>query len=74
MAGDFYGNLLSLWRPLQTIRSGRSELEYTHKINIENKNLDKFLDHWKNNEAHSCSDEMCGTTCRYCDDFYKDMP
>lgn len=73
MRKEFDGNLLSLWKPLQTIRNGRGELEFTHKLFIDNKQLGRFLDNWKKNRSHNCSDELCGVTCTYCDEFYKDM-
>ncbi len=64
------GNLLSLWKPLETIYSGDDELQYYHRWYIDNKNLNGFIDHWFDTDKN-CANEECGTTCRYCDEFYK---
>jgi collagenase-like PrtC family protease len=63
------GNLLSLWKPLETILSEQDELEFTQPISIENHRLNSFIDHWFGNTNHECANEICGETCRYCDDF-----
>lgn len=70
MQNKWSGNLLSLWKPLQTIRDGQHELTYRHPVFIDNSKLDGFLDFWKKNPSHECANELCGTTCRYCDDYY----
>lgn len=69
MSQHWDGNLLNLWKPLQTIYNGNNELQEQLPIYIDNKLMDGFLDHWfdKNFE---CENQMCGTTCKYCEDFY----
>lgn len=66
---SFEGNLLNLWKPLQTIYNDKKEFEQDLENYIPNKSLDGFLDHWfdKNFE---CENQMCGVTCNYCHDFY----
>ena len=68
MNQSWEGNLLNLWKPLQTIYNGKKEFEEQLPIYIDNKKLDGFLDHWfdKNFE---CENELCGTTCNYCERF-----
>lgn len=63
------GNLLSLWKPLETIITNEDELSFKHAILIENKKMDNFIDFWFKNPNHNCSDELCGTTCCYCNEF-----
>lgn len=72
MSQNWEGNLLNLWKPLQTIYNGKNEFEEKLPIYIDNKKLDGFLDHWfdKNFE---CSNQLCGTTCKYCEDFYNNI-
>jgi len=65
------GNLLSLWKPLETIYTGECENKFVHHTYIDNKKLDGFLNHWFNDENFDCANEVCGTTCLYCENFYK---
>jgi collagenase-like PrtC family protease len=65
------GNLLDLWKPLETIYSGESENSFKQKCFIDNTKLDGFIDHWFEDEDFECSDELCGTTCEYCKLFYE---
>ena len=65
---DYDGNLLNLWKPLESIKAGISEHQ-VDKVNIPNKKLDGFLDKFVNS-SHSCDYEECGYTCGYCDWFY----
>jgi len=74
MREEWQGNLLMLWKPLQTIRSGSNELSHQHPAFIDNTKLSNFLGFWKNNKSHECSNELCGKTCKYCDDYFKKMP
>ena len=69
MCQHWEGNLLNLWKPLQTIYNGKQEFEEKMPIYIDNKKLDGFLDHWfdKNFE---CTNQLCGKTCKYCEEFY----
>lgn len=63
------GNLLSLWKPLETIFTETNELDFQHPVYIENSNLKGFIDFWFNNLEHDCANEVCGETCSYCDNF-----
>lgn len=76
MSGTYEGNLLGLWKPLQSIFNRKSEKEVNGQLTdfIDNKKLDGFLDHWfKSENGFACEDQLCGTTCTYCHDFYKKM-
>ncbi len=64
------GNLLSLWKQLETIYSNENELEFKQTTLIDNKKLNGFIDYWFDNLNHECADEICGATCSYCNDFY----
>lgn len=66
---NWQGNLLGLWKHLETI--GKSDdVNYNPKKFIDNKRLDGFLEFWFNNTDHICAYEVCGVTCSYCNDFY----
>lgn len=69
----FQGNLLSLWKPLETIYTEENETEFKHPYYISCLKLSKmsFMDHWFNNEAQRCSEEDCGVTCQYCNLIYQ---
>ena len=71
MSENFEGNLLSLWKPLETIYSGESEKEHKHSVNIPNKKLDGFLDRWFKGDGWECENHMCGEDCKYCFEFAK---
>lgn len=71
--GKWNGNLLSLWKPLETIKTKEKELSFKHKLHIDNKRLDNFVDYWFNNKNHECANELCGVTCTYCNDFAKNI-
>lgn len=71
MSESFDGNLLSLWKPLETIYNGESELSHEHSVNIPNKKLDGFLDRWFNGDGWECENHMCGDDCKYCFEFAK---
>ena len=74
MSGNWEGNSLGLWKPLETIASGESELDHKFQDFIDNKKLDGFLDHWfKPEEGFECNDQLCGTTCSWCHEFYQRM-
>lgn len=64
---SYDGNLLNLWKPLESI--GHDDLENDTIWSIPNKKLDGFLDFWSK-EGHNCDNEVCGQTCRYCEKFY----
>ena len=74
MSGKMSGNLLSLWKPLQSIYNGKSEKETNDNLSdyIDIEKLDGFLDHWfGTSDGFHCEDEICGQTCNYCHDFYQ---
>ena len=71
MSEDFDANLLELWKPLETIYNGQSESSHQHRVNIPNKKLDGFLDKWFKGDGWRCDEQLCGTTCRYCEEFTK---
>jgi collagenase-like PrtC family protease len=64
------GNLLDLWKPLETIYSDQKESDFQQKYSIDNKKLDGFVNHWFENKDLECSNELCGTTCVYCKNFF----
>jgi len=66
---NFDDNLLGLWKPLETIYSGESENSFKHQVNIPNKKLNGFINHWAKNLDFDCANEVCGTTCNYCEKF-----
>jgi len=66
----YSGNLLALWKHLETIPLD-DESEYPLQCYISNQKLNGFLDFWFNNPQHICANEVCGETCRYCDEFYQ---
>ena len=68
----FEGNLLELWKPLDTIYNGKSEVSYDHVVNIETSLLDGFLEkRWFRHPGFDCANELCGTTCTYCERYYR---
>jgi collagenase-like PrtC family protease len=71
LSRSWEGNLLQLWKPLETIFNHKNELDHEHDINIPNKSLNKFVGKWfSGEEGFRCEEELCGTTCRYCHDFF----
>lgn len=71
MSESFDSNLLELWKPLETIYNGQKESSHQHTVDIPNKQLDGFLDKWFEGDGWECENEMCGTTCKYCEEFAK---
>jgi len=74
MKEKFDGNLLELWKPLESIYSGtkNSDADNTFiKTMLSCKTLvDKgFINHWKSTNF-DCSTVECGNDCTYCKDFY----
>lgn len=65
------GNLLQLWKPLETIYNHQNELDQEHNVQIPNKSLNKFVGKWFSGEGFRCEEELCGTTCRYCHDYFE---
>lgn len=64
------GNLLSLWKPLETIANKGNELNYKYPVFIDNRSLDTFIDFWFDNPWHDCANELCGYTCKYCKRYF----
>lgn len=67
MSEDFDGNLLNLWKPLESITFDQPESFVPYEI--QNKKLDGFIDKWTKGRW-KCENYVCGETCRYCDKFY----
>jgi collagenase-like PrtC family protease len=66
----FDGNLLELWKPLETIYSGKEELsEHKQHFDIPAKALDGFLAPWFEGKL-DCNTRLC-SNCHYCDDWYE---
>lgn len=66
----FCGNVLELWKHLETISGLEDDSKYTPNYHINNRDLDSFLNYWFENEQHICANEECGVSCTYCDSFY----
>lgn len=66
MSQSYDGNLLELWKPLETIYNGQAEKDWKLAYDIPNKKLDGFIDHWFNGNGFECENEICGETCNYC--------
>ena len=67
MGESFDGNLLNLWKPLESIKLDQPEAFTSSAIN--NKDLNGFIYQWTEAKC-KCENHVCGTTCTYCDDFY----
>lgn len=65
------GNLLELWKQLESINRPPNDPNSKSPIIIKNPRLDGFLDHWFTPEGFDCAIELCGETCKYCDRWYK---
>lgn len=63
------GNLLSLWKPLESIKDQKKEFE--QPFYIDNSKLNGFIEHFVSNRR-LCSNQVCGETCRYCNNFYNE--
>lgn len=59
-----FGSILNhYWR--------KDDNSYMPNYYINNRNLERFLSFWFENEQHICADEECGVSCTYCDSFYR---
>lgn len=65
---SYDGNLLGLWKPLESIKD--ASVEDVHFYDIPNKSLDGFISHWSQ-DKFVCDNEVCGQTCKYCEQFYE---
>lgn len=63
------GNLLLLWKNLETIVPEISEEDFRPCAKIPNTALNGFMTPWFRDPDKDCANEVCGETCRYCDDF-----
>lgn len=67
MNEEWNGNLLGLWKPLESIIHDKNE-DFT-AYDIPNDKLEGFIDFFVG--GHCCDNEVCGETCKYCDKFYE---
>lgn len=71
-ADEFFdGNILELWKHLETITKEIDDSTYRPNYYVHNRKLDSFLNFWFDNEQHICANEECGVSCTYCDSFYE---
>ena len=75
MAESYKGNLLGLWKNLDTIYNGKDEDQTDNEIFVDNSKLDGFLDQWIHNDWR-CDEKNCGVAegpnaCNYCNDFWE---
>lgn len=68
MQCKYQGNLIELWKPLESIKPGVEEATVKN-FYINNNYLDGFILPWVNGK--NCDYEVCGETCNYCNNFYK---
>lgn len=68
--GYFAGNLLELWKHLETIDNAKDDSTFMPNCYIDNRKLENFLNFWFENEQHNCANEECGVSCNYCESFY----
>lgn len=68
MAENFDGNLIELWKPLESINPDIKEAEVKN-FYIDNKKLNGFIDIWAKGKRN-CDYQICGETCNYCSWFY----
>ena len=68
MDEKYEGNLLSLWKHLETIAS-KNDASFVPTVFINNRELDGFLDFWFSLRKNGCDNEVCGETCHYCETF-----
>lgn len=68
MSGTFDGDLLGIWKPLETIQESNKS-ESVDYVTVPNKELNGFINHWT--KGFDCSRQVCGATCNYCGQFYE---
>jgi collagenase-like PrtC family protease len=73
LSGAWFGNLLGLWKPLETIGSTTRELDFHHEASISSRALDGFLDRWLTGDGFLCENQICGHTCSYCSQWHADL-
>jgi len=69
LAESYTGNLLDLWKHLETI--GKSDdIAFSPTHVILNPTLDGFIEAWTGKDGLICANEVCGVSCDYCDKFF----
>lgn len=71
MEQNWDGNLVELWSNVSHLGRGEKQEEKENNVFIPNKLLDNFLKFWFQNTNHICSEELCGETCEYCNQYYE---
>jgi collagenase-like PrtC family protease len=72
MAERFDGNLMHLWKPLETIYTGVAEADHKYKFDIPTAAMDNFLEPWISDKNFSCNNTTC-MECKHCDNWYAMM-
>lgn len=70
MSRSFDGDLLELWKPLETIQGTNTTDTVGYKT-VPNKALEGFIEHWV--RGNTCYNEVCGVTCNYCQKWYDNI-
>jgi collagenase-like PrtC family protease len=70
MNRKYDGNLIELWKPLESIKPGTNESDIK-QLFIDNSKLNGFINYWLG--GHCCDNEVCGETCRYCNNFMEKL-
>lgn len=68
MTENWDGNLLGLWKPLESITHEKDESFAAY--NLPNKKLANFIKNWAIAKK-DCDNEVCGQTCRFCENWYE---
>lgn len=72
LAEYYDGNLMKMWKPLETIYSEKDELTgHKYKFDIPTDKMAAFITPWLNGEV-DCTTDLC-SDCKYCDGFYENM-
>lgn len=64
------GNLLGLGKQIETVFAEGDKIIKQQRIYIENKKLEGFVDFWFKHIDFDCAEEVCGETCRYCNEYF----
>lgn len=65
------GNLIDLWNNVGQFGKRSIGGQAENSCFIPNKSLEGFLKYWFQNEHRICSQELCGETCSYCNNYYE---
>jgi collagenase-like PrtC family protease len=77
LSGEFHGDLLELWKHLDTIYSNENDTTVKNKqLSCDLINKHRFIGHWipmfKNEYcSFECSNVECGKECNYCEEFWR---